>query len=108
VFRHFYVKNNEASTQACTYDISFTGSIRALYVNDAKVTYIGTVNGANPDRATPTTFESDNIAKLLPGLLNVITIIGSEGTQFTSFQFNDCITASLEYYISNNEPIFTQ
>eukprot|EP00330_Aristerostoma_sp_ATCC50986_P004107 CAMPEP_0114594828 /NCGR_PEP_ID=MMETSP0125-20121206/16546_1 /TAXON_ID=485358 ORGANISM="Aristerostoma sp., Strain ATCC 50986" /NCGR_SAMPLE_ID=MMETSP0125 /ASSEMBLY_ACC=CAM_ASM_000245 /LENGTH=252 /DNA_ID=CAMNT_0001795645 /DNA_START=98 /DNA_END=857 /DNA_ORIENTATION=+ len=106
LFNHFYVDTQHGSDLNCTFDITFTGSIRGVYVNDVKLTYIGTNGGTNVGLSIQKSFTYSYDAILKTGMMNVVSLIGSAETSFSSFEFSSCDeAATLVYYVSDNVPI---
>mmetsp|Transcript_24031 Transcript_24031/g.21058 ORF Transcript_24031/g.21058 Transcript_24031/m.21058 type:complete len:141 (-) Transcript_24031:4845-5267(-) len=80
--------------------------MRGVYLNDVKLTYIGTNGDVNVPLNASKTFNFEYDAILKGGMLNVVTLIASAGTSFWNFRFDSCDDpATLVYYVSDNEPI---
>jgi len=106
LFNHFYVDTQHDSDLNCSFDITFTGSIRGVYLNDVKLTYIGTDNVTTRVLTSQKTFSFRYDAILKTGIINVVSLIGSAETSFSSFEFTTCDeAATLVYYVSDNVPI---
>ena len=90
LFNHFYVDTQHNSDLNCSFDITFTGSIRGVYVNDVKLTYIGTNGITNNILSSQKTFTYQYDAILKTGIINVVSLIGSAETSFSSFEFTTC------------------
>ena len=83
--------------------------MRGVYLNDVKLTYIGTNNAVNPALSVSKTFNFNYDAILKGGMLNVVTLIASANTSFSNFEFGSCDDpAALVYYVSDNEPIHSE